>query len=39
MYMVRVGSILPDESRLASLEQREGKWVIVTSNGNIYSAN
>ena len=39
MYMVRVGSILPDESRLASLEQREGKWVIVTSNGAVVKRN
>ena len=39
MYMVKVGSILPDESRVATLEQRSGKWVIVTSNGKIYQAN
>ncbi|KPF42060.1 hypothetical protein [Rhizobium sp. AAP43] len=36
MYLVRVGSILPDESRVATLEQRDGKWVIVTSTGAIY---
>lgn len=36
MYMVRVGSILPDSSRVATLEQREGKWVIITSAGEIY---
>lgn len=36
MYIVRIGSILPDNSRLATIEQREGKWVIVTSNGAIY---
>ncbi|MGV8938406.1 MAG: flagellar protein [Allorhizobium sp.] len=36
MYMVRIGSILPDNSRVATLEQREGKWVIVTSTGEIY---
>ncbi len=39
MYMVRVGSILPDNSRVATLEQREGKWVIVTSTGEIYENN
>ena len=39
MYMVRVGSILPDESRVATLEQRGGKWVIVTSNGKVYQTN
>lgn len=35
MYMVRIGSILPDNSRLATIEQRNGRWVIVTSNGDI----
>jgi hypothetical protein len=39
MYIVRVGSILPDNSRLATLEQREGAWVIVTSNGDIVKRN
>jgi hypothetical protein len=36
MYVVRVGSILPDNSKLASIEQRDGKWVIVTSAGDVY---
>jgi hypothetical protein len=36
MYMVRVGSILPDNSRLAVIEKRNGKWVIITSTGEIY---
>jgi hypothetical protein len=35
VYMVRVGSVLPDNSRLASLEQREGRWVLITSNGDV----
>ena len=39
MYVVRVGSILPDESKLAALEQRDGKWVIVTSKGDVYENN
>ncbi|MCX8996099.1 flagellar protein [Rhizobiaceae bacterium BDR2-2] len=38
MYMVQVGSILPDDSRLATVEQRDGKWVIITSKGEIYTA-
>lgn len=38
MYMVQIGSILPDQSRLASLEQRNGKWVIVTSTGAVINA-
>jgi hypothetical protein len=36
MYMVRVGSILPDNSKLATLEQRDGRWVIITSAGELY---
>jgi len=39
MYLVRVGSILPDNSRVATLEQRDGKWVIVTSAGEIVQNN
>ncbi|MBB6220318.1 flagellar protein [Rhizobium leguminosarum] len=39
MYVVRVGSILPDQSRLATIEQREGKWMIVTSKGETYQNN
>ena len=39
MYIVRVGSILPDNSRLATLEQRDGAWVIVTSNGAVVKRN
>jgi hypothetical protein len=37
MYLVRVGSILPDNSKLAKIEQRDGKWVIVTSTGQVYA--
>ncbi|MBB3608290.1 flagellar protein [Rhizobium sp. BK602] len=37
MYVVRVGSVLPDNSRLATIEQRDGRWVIVTSTGDVYS--
>lgn len=39
MYIVRVGSILPDNSRLATLEQRDGEWVIITSNGDVFKRN
>lgn len=35
MYIVRIGSVLPDNSRLATLEKREGQWVIITSNGEV----
>jgi hypothetical protein len=34
--MVKVGSVLPDNTKLAKIEQRDGRWVIVTSNGEIY---
>lgn len=36
MYMVRIGSILPDNSKVATLEQRGGRWVIITSAGEVY---
>jgi hypothetical protein len=36
MYMVRIGSILPDNSKLATIEQRDGRWVIITSSGQVY---
>jgi hypothetical protein len=36
MYMVRVGSILPDNARLAKIEQRDGQWVIVSSTGEVF---
>ena len=35
MYVVRIGSILPDNSRLATLEKRDDRWVIVTSDGEV----
>jgi hypothetical protein len=35
MYMVQIGSVLPDNSRLARLERRDGTWVIVTSEGAV----
>ena len=35
MYIVRIGSVLPDNSRLATLEKRDGQWVIITSNGEV----
>lgn len=35
MYIVKIGSILPDNSRLATLEQRDGRWVMITSKGEV----
>lgn len=39
MYIVRIGSTLPDNSRLATLEQRDGRWVMITSKGDVYQAD
>lgn len=30
-FIVRVGSPLPDDSRVSAIEQRDGGWVLVTS--------
>lgn len=38
MYIVQTGSVLPDNSRLAALTQKNGKWVIVTSTGEMYES-
>lgn len=35
MYMVKVGSVLPDNSTLAALEERGNGWALVTSNGDV----
>jgi hypothetical protein len=39
VYVVGPGSPLPDLSKVASLEERDGKWVIVTDKGEIYDAD
>jgi len=36
MYMVRVGSTLPDNAQLTKIEQRNGEWLIETSSGKTY---
>lgn len=38
VYIVQQGSVLPDNSRLAAIEQRDGKWAIITSNGHFYES-
>ena len=35
LWVVQRGSRLPDASRVAAIEQREGRWVLVTSNDGI----
>lgn len=36
MFLVQIGSVLPDESKLLSMSNVGGKWQIVTSSGEIY---
>lgn len=31
LWIVQRGSVLPDESRVAAIEQRAGRWVVVTT--------
>lgn len=38
VYVVGPGSPLPDLSKVASVEERDGQWVIVTDKGEIYDA-
>lgn len=35
LWVVQRGSVLPDSSRVASIEQRDGKWVLVTSREDV----
>jgi hypothetical protein len=35
LWVVQPGSLLPDSSRVSSIEQRGGKWVLVTSNDRV----
>ncbi|MEX0955142.1 MAG: hypothetical protein WDZ83_08020 [Rhizobiaceae bacterium] len=35
LYVVQTGSILPDKSRVASIEKRDGNWVLVTSSDKV----
>lgn len=35
MWLVQRGSTLPDNSRVASIEQREGHWVVVTNDERV----
>lgn len=37
LWIVQRGSVLPDMSRVASIEERGGAWVIVTSTDRIVS--
>jgi len=35
IWLVRTGSFLPDNSRIAAIEERSGQWVIVTSDERV----
>ncbi|MDQ0319149.1 hypothetical protein QO002_001287 [Pararhizobium capsulatum DSM 1112] len=39
LYIVNVGGVLPDNSRLSTLEQRDGRWVMITSKGDLIQAD
>lgn len=38
IYVVYKGDVLPDRTKVADLERRDGKWVMVTDGGTTYSA-
>lgn len=38
IYVVRKGDVLPDRTKVADLEQRDGRWVLVTDGGAAYAA-
>jgi hypothetical protein len=35
LWVVERGSLLPDNSRVSSIEQRDGRWVLVTSRDGV----
>ena len=35
LWVVQPGSMLPDSSRVAGIEKRDGKWVLVTSTDRV----
>ncbi|MGE0500351.1 MAG: hypothetical protein AB7I79_01715 [Rhizobiaceae bacterium] len=35
LFIVQRGSVLPDNSRVASIEQRDGRWVVLTSDDHL----
>jgi hypothetical protein len=39
MYMVGIGEILPDNSKLVSIDLRDGSWSVTTSKGVVFSVN
>lgn len=39
IFVVRKGDVLPDRTKVAGLEQRDGKWVLMTDGGASYVAS
>lgn len=39
IYMVGIGEVLPDNSKLVSIEQQGGQWVLTTSTGSTLRVN
>ena len=39
IFVVRKGDVLPDRTKVAELEQRDGKWVLKTDGGVTYTTN
>ena len=39
IFVVRKGDVLPDRTKVADLEQRDGKWVLLTDGGITYVAS
>lgn len=39
IYMVGIGEVLPDNSKLVSIEQQGGQWILTTSNGGKFRVN
>jgi hypothetical protein len=37
LWIVQAGSVLPDSSVVTGIEQRDGKWVLVTSGDRVYT--
>jgi hypothetical protein len=37
LFVVQPGSSLPDATTVASIEQRDGNWVLVNSNGSVFT--
>ena len=35
LYVVQAGSLLPDNSRVSAIEQRQEGWVVITSDDKV----